>query len=94
MAKLELETIPREKPEAMTAGKTGIGDVFRTKEYEGTGWYLRVYPTGYLQNSTTVSDAIRLNKPFVVNLLTGNVSIINPGIPVVMAGRAMLSVDA
>ena len=93
MAKLELITTPAAKENTMLAGETEIGDIFRTEKYQGDGWYLRVYPTGYLTNSTTVTESMNAGKPFVVNLLTGALSVISPRMPVILARKAVIKVE-
>jgi hypothetical protein len=91
MAKLQLSN---KNSKTMPARDTGVLDVFRTADYDGDDWYMRVTPVSYLTNSTTIKENIAKGKVLVVNLGKGTLQFIKGDEPVVNASSVTVSVDA
>jgi len=77
-------------PSALTAGSVGIGQLFRTVDYEGNDVYLRVEPTGYLNNSRVIKENLLRGKVLVVQLCTGELKFIQPSQEVVIFEHAKM----
>lgn len=90
MTLLVINTGAFARPAPITAMMMKPREIFRTPDYDGVGWYMRIIPAGIIGNASVIKENHARNNIVVVDLSTGDFKILKGDTPVLRANNAVL----
>lgn len=91
MTLLAINTSAFVTPAPLTAMMMKPREIFRSAEYDGVGWYMRIYPRGIIGNATVIKENHARNNIIVVDLSTGDFKVLKGDTRVLRAANAVLN---